>query len=118
MTARPITAEREKLECVAKFLCCPGGCEAEARSRRGALVNFNCRSDLKLETAKTCARLLASERGMREALEAIDALEVMEINPSNYDHELVCELSSNASQAACIAREALAALTSKGEGEI
>jgi hypothetical protein len=43
-----------------------------------------------------------------EALDAIDSLPVLEINPSNYDHEDVCELNSNAVQAALIARAALA----------
>lgn len=47
-------------------------------------------------------------KALREALEAIDSLEVMEINPSNYDHEIVCELNSNAVQASLIARAALA----------
>jgi len=66
-------------------------------------------------TSKSCGCHKTAEQMLKErveeleaALAAIDALEVMEINPSNYDHELVCELSSNAAQAACIARDALA----------
>lgn len=45
----------------------------------------------------------------RKALEDIDALEVMEINLSNYTHDDVCDLSNNAVQAALIARLALEA---------
>lgn len=52
-----------------------------------------------------------AHKAMLEALKAIDALAVMEINPSNYDHEIVCELNSNAVQAALIARAAIAQAT-------
>lgn len=49
----------------------------------------------------------AEAAALREALREIDGLVVMEINPSNYNHDDVCELSRNASYAAVIARAAL-----------
>lgn len=49
----------------------------------------------------------AGKLAAEAALKEIDQLEVMEINPNNYDHDLVCALSNNAAQAAVIARNAL-----------
>ena len=51
--------------------------------------------------------LLAERERLRAALEAIDALEPMELNPSNYDHDIACEVSRNAAHAANIAHNAL-----------
>lgn len=70
--ASPTPEGRGAVQRVAEFLCCSEGCEAEARARQGSLVQFNCRSDLKLETARACAALLSSprvEEVRREALE-------------------------------------------------
>jgi hypothetical protein len=61
--------------------------------------------------------IVALIQSLAEALEKIDALEVMEINPSNYDHDDVCELNSNAVQAVLIARAALKSLKESGSNE-
>lgn len=58
---------------------------------------------------------MAAAGDLMETLRFIDGLEVMEINPSNYDHEIVCELNSNAVQAALAARAAIAKATGAGE---
>ncbi len=63
--------------------------------------------------AQQNAALTAERDRLREALQAIDAIEPMEINPSNYSHDDVCELNANAVQAALIAR---AALEGRGHG--
>ena len=57
----------------------------------------------------TLEALILDASRWREALEAIDALEPMELNPSNYDHDIACEVSRNAACAAVIARNALEA---------
>jgi hypothetical protein len=51
--------------------------------------------------------LILDARRWREALAAIGALEPMELNPSNYDHDIACEVSRNAAHAAVIASNAL-----------
>lgn len=55
----------------------------------------------------TLEALILDARRWRAALEAIDALEPMELNPSNYDHDIACEVSRNAAHAANIAHNAL-----------
>lgn len=59
------------------------------------------------------------EEELEKALRHIDALEPMELNPSNYDHDDVCELNRNAAHAADLARDALSLLLSHtlGKGE-
>lgn len=81
------------------------------------------------ERAEFAEHQMGLEISKREAVEAhlaeaekvidlIDGLAVMEINPSNYDHDDVCELSRNAAQAACAAHdylEGIRALAKEGK---
>lgn len=64
-----------------------------------------------VEREQEIERLRSEHKAMRSTLSFIDDLPVMEINPSNYDHEIVCELSSNAVQAALAAHHTLADLS-------
>jgi hypothetical protein len=52
-------------------------------------------------------RLEAENKRLRDALEAIDAIEPLEINISNYWHDDVCLLNANAVEASLIAQAAL-----------
>lgn len=64
------------------------------------------RDRLPVEGSESC-----NASALLEALKAIDALPVLEINQYNYDHDDVCELNENAMQASLIARAAIAKAT-------
>ena len=86
------------------------GPEAAAMLREVATARANW-SSFALDVTRKLEAAEAEAAALREALREIDGLVVMEINPSNYNHDDVCELSRNASDAAVIARAAL-----KGSG--
>jgi len=86
---------------------------AELEGERDKARQYGLESRLR-EKASEDARVSAVDRiaKLEAALQAIDHLLHAEVNPSNYDHDEVCELNSNAIEAGMIAAAALA----KAEG--
>lgn len=61
-------------------------------------------------------RAEAEVKRLREALQAADSVIIEEINPSNYDHETVCRISSMWDEATGIMAEAIEAALKEQQG--
>lgn len=87
--------------CVSCTQCLASG-NVEFGRKENFVANWNRRTP-----GATLEATQAENVRLREALEQIDLLDPLEINPNNYNHDDVCELNFNAAKASVIARQAL-----------